>query len=75
MSTQTIDRLGGFRTAMVASEKDYVATRVAHKLDLTGPALSIHTACSTSLVAIVVLMIMRPQGLFRWGPRARKLAP
>ncbi|MEO6967398.1 MAG: amino acid adenylation domain-containing protein, partial [Rhodanobacteraceae bacterium] len=33
-------------------EKDYVATRVAHRLDLKGPALSIHTACSTSLVAV-----------------------
>ena len=38
--------------AMLANEKDYVATRVAHRLNLTGPALSIHTACSTSLVAI-----------------------
>ncbi|MGH7271705.1 MAG: aminotransferase class III-fold pyridoxal phosphate-dependent enzyme, partial [Polyangiaceae bacterium] len=43
--------LGAFQS-MVANEKDYVATRIAHKLDLTGPALSIHTACSTSLVAI-----------------------
>ena len=47
-----VARVGAFN-AMVASEKDYVATRIAHKLDLTGPALSIHTACSTSLVAIV----------------------
>ena len=38
---------------MVASEKDYVATHIAHKLDLTGPALNIHTACSTSLVAVI----------------------
>ncbi|MEO8459069.1 MAG: amino acid adenylation domain-containing protein [Dokdonella sp.] len=38
--------------AMVANEKDYVATRVAHRIGLNGPALSIHTACSTSLVAI-----------------------
>jgi amino acid adenylation domain-containing protein len=48
---QAIARIGAFST-MVASEKDYVATRIANKLDLTGPALSIHTACSTSLVAI-----------------------
>jgi len=48
---EAIGRVGGF-TTMVASEKDYVATRIANKLDLTGPALSIHTACSTSLVAI-----------------------
>ena len=37
---------------MLANEKDYIATRVAHKLNLTGPAVSVHTACSTSLVAI-----------------------
>ena len=37
---------------MIASEKDYVATRVAHKFNLKGPAVSIHTACSTSMVAI-----------------------
>ncbi|MBM4362961.1 MAG: type I polyketide synthase, partial [Deltaproteobacteria bacterium] len=46
-----IAALGAFQ-AMVANEKDYVATRIAHRLDLRGPALSIHTACSTSLVAI-----------------------
>lgn len=44
-------RIGAFAT-MAANEKDYVATRIANRLNLTGPALSIHTACSTSLVAI-----------------------
>ncbi|MBK8256285.1 MAG: amino acid adenylation domain-containing protein [Polyangiaceae bacterium] len=38
--------------AMLGNEKDYVAMRIAYKLDLRGPALSIHTACSTSLVAV-----------------------
>src|SRR5690606_9284756 len=37
---------------MLASEKDYVATRIANRLNLHGPAVSIHTACSTSLVAV-----------------------
>jgi len=37
---------------MLASEKDYVATRIAHRLDLRGPAVSVHTACSTGLVAV-----------------------
>ncbi|WP_147452462.1 polyketide synthase, partial [Corallococcus praedator] len=46
-----VGRVGAFQ-AMVANEKDYVATRVAHKLDLRGPALSLNTACSTSLVAV-----------------------
>ena len=46
-----VQAAGEFAT-MLANEKDYVATRVAHRLDLTGPALSLHTACSTSLVAV-----------------------
>ncbi len=37
---------------MLANEKDYIATRVANRLNLTGPAVSVHTACSTSLVAV-----------------------
>jgi acyl transferase domain-containing protein len=45
-----VARVGEFQV-MVANEKDYITTRVAHKLGLTGPAISIHTACSTSLVA------------------------
>ena len=42
---------GEFAT-MVANDKDYVATRIAHRLNLHGPAISLHTACSTSLVAV-----------------------
>jgi amino acid adenylation domain-containing protein len=38
--------------AMLANEKDYVATRVAHRIGLSGPAISLYTACSTSLVAV-----------------------
>ncbi|QQZ58491.1 polyketide synthase [Paenibacillus sonchi] len=33
-------------------DKDYLSLRIAHKLNLKGPALSIYTACSTSLVAV-----------------------
>jgi acyl transferase domain-containing protein/NADPH:quinone reductase-like Zn-dependent oxidoreductase/acyl carrier protein len=36
----------------LSSDKDYVATRVAYRLDLHGPAMTVQTACSTSLVAI-----------------------
>ncbi len=42
----------GWLTAMMGNEKDYVATRTAYKLNLRGPAISINTACSTSLVAV-----------------------
>jgi amino acid adenylation domain-containing protein/FkbH-like protein/FkbM family methyltransferase len=37
----------------ICNEKDYLATRVANKLGLTGSVLNINTACSTSLVSIV----------------------
>jgi amino acid adenylation domain-containing protein len=46
-----IEKLGAFQV-MLANEKDYIATRVAYRLNLTGPAISLNTACSTSLVAI-----------------------
>ena len=38
--------------ALTRNEKDFLATRVAYKLNLTGPAITVQTACSTSLVAI-----------------------
>ncbi|HEU4591744.1 MAG TPA: amino acid adenylation domain-containing protein [Steroidobacteraceae bacterium] len=50
-----IEKVGEFQV-MLGNEKDYVATRVAHRLNLTGPAISVHTACSTSLVAICVAL-------------------
>ncbi len=48
---ELIAQAGEF-AAMLANEKDYVATRVSHRLNFNGPAVSIHTACSTSLVAV-----------------------
>ncbi|ROP42188.1 type I polyketide synthase [Saccharothrix texasensis] len=39
-------------TGMQLNDKDFAATRIAYALDLKGPALTLHTACSTSLVAI-----------------------
>ncbi|NEO38502.1 MAG: SDR family NAD(P)-dependent oxidoreductase [Moorea sp. SIOASIH] len=37
---------------MISSDKDFLATRVAYKLNLRGPAVNVQTACSTSLVAV-----------------------
>lgn len=34
------------------SDKDFIATRVSYKLNLTGPSFTIQSACSTSLVAV-----------------------
>ena len=48
---EKIAGLGEFQV-MLDNEKDYIATRTANRLNLQGPAISVHTACSTSLVAI-----------------------
>lgn len=37
---------------LLGNDKDYLATRVAYKLDLRGPAYTVQTACSSSLVAV-----------------------
>jgi phthiocerol/phenolphthiocerol synthesis type-I polyketide synthase E len=37
---------------MLSNEKDFLATRVAYKLNLRGPAVVVQAACSTSLVAV-----------------------
>lgn len=37
---------------MMGSDKDLLATRVAYKLNLTGPSLTVQSTCSTSLVAV-----------------------
>ena len=50
-----IEAVGAYQVVL-DNEKDYIATRVANKLNLTGPAISLYTACSTSLVAICQAM-------------------
>lgn len=41
----------GFQ-ALVGNDKDYLATRVAYKLNLHGPAVVVQSACSTSMLAV-----------------------
>jgi len=36
----------------IGNDKDYIATRISHHLNLRGPAINVGTACSTSLVAV-----------------------
>ncbi len=43
---------GAFFQALTSNEKDFLATRVAYRLNLRGPAVNVQTACSTSLVAV-----------------------
>ncbi len=46
-----LQQVGAYQL-MLASDKDFAATRVAYKLNLRGPSVTVQTACSTSLVAV-----------------------
>jgi acyl transferase domain-containing protein/acyl carrier protein len=48
-----IDAMGTFLIG-INSDKDFLATRVSYELNLTGPSMTIQTACSTSLVTVHV---------------------
>ncbi|MBC7552396.1 MAG: amino acid adenylation domain-containing protein [Taibaiella sp.] len=50
-NNERIDKAGGFQV-MTYNEKDYIATRTAYALNLKGPAVSVHSGCSTSLLAV-----------------------
>lgn len=38
---------------MLGNDKDFLCTRASYKLNLKGPSVTVQTACSTSLVAVV----------------------
>jgi acyl transferase domain-containing protein len=42
----------GSYSLIIAGDKDFLATRISYKLNLTGPSMTVQTACSTSLVAV-----------------------
>lgn len=48
---ELLDSVGFFETS-IRNCADHLATTVAYKLNLKGPAVTVQTACSTSLVAV-----------------------
>ncbi|GAB3718222.1 hypothetical protein GCM10027592_60930 [Spirosoma flavus] len=50
-NTDLVNQVGAFQV-MTLNEKDYIASRTAYQLNLKGPAVSVYSACSTSLLAI-----------------------
>ncbi|MEM9725640.1 MAG: SDR family NAD(P)-dependent oxidoreductase [Pseudomonadota bacterium] len=52
----------GFHLVETGNDKDYLTARVAYLLNLTGPALSVQTSCSTGLVAVAEALQALRQG-------------
>ncbi len=48
---KVLNRIGTLQ-ANTVNEKDYISSRTAYHLNLKGPAVSVQSACSTSLLAI-----------------------
>ena len=46
-----VKAMGKFQIS-IGNDKDYIATQTAYRLGLSGPAVTVQTACSTSLTAI-----------------------
>lgn len=46
-----VNAVGAFHLGL-GNDLAFLSTRVSHFLNLTGPSVSVHTACSTSLVAV-----------------------
>jgi phthiocerol/phenolphthiocerol synthesis type-I polyketide synthase E len=54
LNTPGIEKFADPLTLFTCGDKDFLATRVGYKLNFCGPCVSVQTACSTSLVSIVL---------------------
>lgn len=52
LTDPSIERTEGLLPLVLANDRDHLAAKIAYRLGLTGPAMTVQTACSTSLVAV-----------------------
>ena len=51
---ESILKYANLTQIITSNDKDYVTTRVSYKLNLKGPSINVQSACSTSMVSIVM---------------------
>ena len=51
-NAELVEDVGLFLLRHTGNDKDFLATRLSHLLNLRGPSINVQTACSTSLVAV-----------------------
>ncbi|MFC9685773.1 type I polyketide synthase [Streptomyces sp. NPDC056948] len=52
LTDPSIEQAEGLLPLVLANDRDHLAAKLAYRLGLTGPAMTVQTACSTSLVAV-----------------------
>ncbi|WP_052825918.1 hybrid non-ribosomal peptide synthetase/type I polyketide synthase [Neotamlana nanhaiensis] len=50
-NSDIVNQVGSYQV-YITNSKDFIAPRVAYHLNLKGPAVSVHSACSTALLAV-----------------------
>jgi acyl transferase domain-containing protein/thioesterase domain-containing protein/acyl carrier protein len=54
LTNQTVRESTDKYQMLIGNDKDFLCTRISYKLNLNGPSITVQTACSTSLVAVVM---------------------
>lgn len=54
MDNESVLKYANGTSIITSNDKDYVTTRVSYKLNLNGPSFNIQSACSTSMVGVVL---------------------
>lgn len=49
-----VEEAGGIKAVLHGLDKDHIATKIAYKLNLTGPAITVQCACSSSMVGAIM---------------------
>ncbi|MCP4044605.1 MAG: SDR family NAD(P)-dependent oxidoreductase [Gammaproteobacteria bacterium] len=54
IENESVKQYASGTSIVTSNDKDYVTTRVSYKLNLKGPSVNVQSACSTSMVSVVL---------------------